>query len=81
MFEIMLIVLGISFLLVALTLVRSVFLIQQAEAMVIERFGRYHVTLYPGLHIIIPFIDMPRVVTWSFFREAEGSAITGTTKR
>lgn len=55
-----------------LILARSVYLIQQAEAVVIERFGRYYRTLGPGLHLVVPFIDIPRAVTWSFFKEVEG---------
>lgn len=72
MLEIMLLVFGVFVLLVSILLIRSVFLIQQAEAMVIERFGRYHGTLYPGIHLVIPFIDIPRSSTWSFFKETEG---------
>lgn len=50
---------------------RSVYLIQQAEAVVIERFGKYYMTLRPGLHMIVPFIDIPRAVTWTFVREGD----------
>ena len=34
----------------------AVFLVQQAEAIIIERLGRYHRTLDAGLHVIMPFM-------------------------
>lgn len=55
-----------------LVLLKSVYLVQQAEAIVIERFGRYDRTLQPGIHCIVPFIETPRCVSWSFFKEVEG---------
>lgn len=47
-------------------MLKSVYLVKQAEAIVIERLGKYHHTLAPGLHLITPFIDRPRVAEWSF---------------
>ena len=32
-------------------------IIPQSETKIIERLGRYHATLSPGITIIIPFID------------------------
>jgi regulator of protease activity HflC (stomatin/prohibitin superfamily) len=46
-------------------LLKSVYLVKQAETIIIERFGVYDRTLGPGLHIIIPFVESPRNVTWS----------------
>ncbi|MBU6148108.1 MAG: SPFH/Band 7/PHB domain protein [Actinomycetales bacterium] len=45
---------------VILVLWRSVRIIPQANAGVVERFGRYHRTLIPGLNVIIPFVDRLR---------------------
>ena len=42
------------------TVVRSVRIVPQARAGIVERFGRYHRTLYPGLNIVVPFIDRLR---------------------
>ena len=54
-------------------LLKTVYLIQQAEAMVIERFGRYSKTLHAGLHVIVPFVEKPRSVQWSYLVvEGEG---------
>ncbi|NUR88127.1 MAG: SPFH/Band 7/PHB domain protein, partial [Nonomuraea sp.] len=37
--------------------VRTVRIIPQATAAIIERLGRYHRTLDPGLNLVVPFID------------------------
>ena len=42
---------------VVVTLARAVRIIPQARAGIVERLGRYHSTLNPGLHLVIPFID------------------------
>lgn len=66
------ILLGVVILIGIVVLARSVYLVKQAEGIVIERFGRYHMTLHPGMHLIVPFIDVPRQVTWTFVKEVEG---------
>src|SRR5437763_1597701 len=45
---------------VLLALARTVRIIPQARARVVERLGRYHRTLNPGLTLIVPFIDRLR---------------------
>src|SRR6201981_3156851 len=42
------------------TVVRSVRIVPQARAGIVERFGRYHRTLYAGLNLVVPFIDRLR---------------------
>jgi regulator of protease activity HflC (stomatin/prohibitin superfamily) len=37
--------------------IEGVRIVPQQTALVIERFGRYHSTLQPGLNLIIPFLD------------------------
>ncbi|QTV80828.1 SPFH domain-containing protein [Microbacterium sp. NIBRBAC000506063] len=46
--------------LVVVTVVRSIRIIPQATAGVVERLGKYHKTLNPGLNILVPFIDRLR---------------------
>lgn len=41
-------------------LFRSIRIIPQANAGVVERLGKYHKTLLPGLNILVPFIDRVR---------------------
>src|SRR5919198_3271025 len=55
-----LIVLLIVAALVLLTLARTIRIIPQARAGVVERLGRYSRTLTPGLPIVVPFIDRIR---------------------
>jgi regulator of protease activity HflC (stomatin/prohibitin superfamily) len=45
------------FLLVVITLAKGVRLVPQGYKWVVQRLGKYHSTLNPGLNIIIPFID------------------------
>ena len=44
-------------------------IVKQAEAMVIERLGKYHKTLGPGINIILPIFDKPREIEWKFIQE------------
>ena len=43
-----------------MAVVLSVRIVPQASAGVVERLGRYHRTLHPGLNILMPFIDRVR---------------------
>jgi regulator of protease activity HflC (stomatin/prohibitin superfamily) len=47
----------ILFLVLVITLAKSVTIIHQAEKGIIERFGKYKETLEPGLRFIIPYMD------------------------
>src|SRR5918911_850784 len=55
-----LIVLLVVAVLVLFTLARTIRIVPQARAGVVERLGRYSRTLTPGLTIIVPFIDRIR---------------------
>ncbi len=35
-------------------------IVSQSETMVVERLGKYHRTLSPGINIIVPIVDKPR---------------------
>jgi regulator of protease activity HflC (stomatin/prohibitin superfamily) len=37
--------------------VQAIKIVPQQHAWVVERFGRYHATLVPGLNIVMPFVD------------------------
>jgi regulator of protease activity HflC (stomatin/prohibitin superfamily) len=64
-----------------LLVLKTVYLVKQAEAIVIERFGRYSRTLTPGLHIVVPFIEIPRLVQWTYLAvEGEGKRYHRFTK-
>ena len=58
-------------LLVILVLVIAYFaagikIIQQEEAMIIERLGAFEKVLYAGFHLIIPFFEYPRKIQWKY---------------
>jgi regulator of protease activity HflC (stomatin/prohibitin superfamily) len=55
-----LIVLLVVAFLVLLTLARTIRIVPQARAGVVERLGRYSRTLTPGLTIVVPFVDRIR---------------------
>ena len=40
-----------------MTMAKMLRIVPQQTACVVERLGRYHATLEPGLHIIVPFVD------------------------
>jgi regulator of protease activity HflC (stomatin/prohibitin superfamily) len=41
---------------------KSITIIPQSETRIIERLGKYHATLKPGINIIIPFIDKAKPI-------------------
>ncbi|MFN3706801.1 SPFH domain-containing protein [Microcella sp.] len=45
---------------VIVVIVRAIRIVPQAYAGVVERLGRYHKTLQPGLNLLVPFIDRMR---------------------
>ncbi|MCB9169466.1 MAG: SPFH/Band 7/PHB domain protein [Flavobacteriales bacterium] len=56
-------------LLVVFIVAKGLRIVQQSEAMVIERLGKYHKTLLPGINVIIPIVDKPREIIFRFSRE------------
>ena len=48
--------------LVLIFIQKSIKIIPQSETRIIERLGRYHATLNPGVNIIIPFIDKAKEI-------------------
>jgi regulator of protease activity HflC (stomatin/prohibitin superfamily) len=53
-------IIGILALIVVITLLRSVRQVPQQRNDVVERLGKYHRTLTPGLNILVPFVDAVR---------------------
>jgi regulator of protease activity HflC (stomatin/prohibitin superfamily) len=61
------------FVFAAVTIAKGVRVVEQGMEWVVERLGKYHKTLEPGLHIIIPYIDKVRykVVTKDIILDIE----------
>ncbi|UJW82639.1 SPFH domain-containing protein [Hydrogenophaga sp. SL48] len=45
------------FIIAAIFIVRAIKVVPQQNAWVVERLGKYHATLAPGLNFLVPFID------------------------
>lgn len=67
-----LILLGLLVLIVIILVSAGIKVVPQSETRVIERLGRFHSVLPPGLNIIWPFIDKPKMV---YTRKMEGTAM------
>lgn len=67
----------IIFLIIILrVLFNSIVLVNQAEVVVIERLGKFFKVLHPGLHLLVPFVDVPRYYFWSVLKLDPGSGRT-----
>ena len=44
---------------------KSLLLIKENQRVVVLRIGKFHQTLSPGVHLIMPIIDIPTVVNLS----------------
>ncbi len=53
-------------------LAKTIYLVRQAEAIIIERLGRFDRILGPGLHVVMPLMERPRGAVWSFLRSEDG---------
>lgn len=52
----------------------SIKIVHHAEVMIVERFGKFHRTLTPGLHWLVPFVDCPRTVNWRYLEVNSNNA-------
>lgn len=59
----------IAFFAIISFLTSAVYLVKQAEVVIIERLGKYHRILTPGIHLVVPFLDRARQVVWSHVKE------------
>ena len=57
-----LIILVILLIFVILVLSKTIRIVPQARAGIVERFGKYRATLSPGLNVVTPFVDRVRYV-------------------
>ena len=57
---------------------KGIKIVDQAQVIIVERFGKFHGVLYPGINWIIPIMDSPHVMEWRNSREFVDS--TGRTR-
>ncbi|RNL79392.1 SPFH domain-containing protein [Nocardioides marmorisolisilvae] len=58
----LLVLFGVLALIAILVLAKTIRIVPQARAGIVERFGKYRATLSPGLNMVTPFIDRVRYV-------------------
>lgn len=56
------IVAAVILVLVVVVIMAGIKVVPQSETKVVERLGKFHSVLQPGLNFIIPFIDKPKVI-------------------
>jgi len=59
-------------------LLKSVYMVKQAEAIVIEKLGKYSRVLTPGLHIVIPFLEAQGEYIGHMYRKLRENVIIVT---
>ena len=50
-------------------IVKGIITVHQAQVVIVERFGKFHGVLYPGINWIIPLMDKPHIMEWRNSRE------------
>jgi regulator of protease activity HflC (stomatin/prohibitin superfamily) len=50
---------------------KAFYLVRQAEAVIIERFGRFDRILTPGIHFVMPVIEATRKLVWTTVRQED----------
>ncbi|MBK5248185.1 MAG: SPFH/Band 7/PHB domain protein [Actinomycetales bacterium] len=55
-----LVILALIAIFVIVAIKRAIRIVPQAVALIVERLGRYQITMYAGLHFLIPFVDRVR---------------------
>jgi len=63
------------FLLIALV-AKTTYMVSQSEVIIIERLGKFHKILYPGIHFVIPFMDIPHFYNWTIIKTDPASGRT-----
>lgn len=61
----------LAVLLVVSLLKMGLIIVRQSERVVVERLGRYHRTLSPGVNFMIPIFDKPRRIEWKTLTAAQ----------
>lgn len=66
-------ILGLLFLIILVICIvgNMIYVVRQAEVIIIERLGKFDRILGPGLHILIPLFDSARSVVWTFVQQNE----------
>ena len=67
---------GVIALLVLVLLIKGIKVVPEGRAKIVERLGRRNKTIYPGINIIIPFVDRVKVIKEAVTTKVKGSSIS-----
>lgn len=56
----------------------SIYIVSQAQVVIIERLGKFNCILYPGFNMVNPFFDKARSVYWTYVQEMHGKYYRNT---
>ena len=59
-------------------LFRQIKVVEHGTTMIVERWGKFHRRLEPGLHFLIPFMDSARPFTWRYYQD--GAVVNATSE-
>ena len=67
---------GVVALLVLVLLLKGIKVVPEGRAKIVERLGRRNKTIYPGINIIIPFVDRVKLITEGVTTKVRGTSIS-----
>ena len=67
---------GVVALLVLVLLLKGIKVVPEGRAKIVERLGRRSKTIYPGINIIIPFVDRVKIIKESVTTKVKGTSIS-----
>lgn len=67
---------GVIALLVLVLLVKGIKVVPEGRAKIVERLGRRNKTIYPGINIIIPFVDRVKIIKEAVTTKVKGTSIS-----
>lgn len=76
LFESDLILFGVIALLVLVLLIKGIKVVPEGRAKIVERLGRRNKTMFPGINVIIPFVDKVKNITEPVTTKVRGRDIS-----
>lgn len=67
---------GVVALLVLVLLLKGIKVVPEGRAKIVERLGRRNKTIYPGINIIIPFVDRVKLIKEGVTTKVRGTSIS-----
>jgi len=62
------VILVLALAILALELLQSIIFVQEKQAVVVERLGKFQRTLRPGPNLLMPFVDRAKRYSWRYFK-------------